>query len=65
MTPNVGTVDRLLRFVVGVALLALLALNETNLRWIGLAGIVLIGTAFIRFCPLYVVLGLRTCPREN
>lgn len=63
MTPNVGTIDRVLRIVLGIVLIAFLVMNQTGLRWIGLAGIVLIGTAFIRFCPLYTILGIRTCPR--
>lgn len=61
MNPNVGTVDRLIRIVLGVALLSLLVLVEGNLRWVGLLGLVMLGTAAVRFCPLYPLLGLNTC----
>jgi len=60
MTANIGTLDRLLRIVVGIGLLTLLAVNQTGLRWIGLAGFILIGTAVFRVCPLYTVLRVKT-----
>jgi hypothetical protein len=62
MKANVGSIDRVLRIVVGVALLSLLVLVEGNAKYIGLAGLVLIGTAIFSFCPIYAVLGLKTRP---
>ncbi len=64
MTANVGSLDRLLRVVVGLALLSLLVLAEPPLRWLGLVGFVPLLTAAVRFCPLYTVLGIRTCARS-
>ena len=60
MTANIGTVDRVLRIVLGLALLALVFLLEGAARWVGLVGLVLIGTAFVGYCPAYGLLGLRT-----
>jgi hypothetical protein len=60
MTRNVGGIDRILRIVVGVALIGL-ALSGT-IGWWGFIGIVPIGTALIGFCPIYPLLGLNTCP---
>ena len=62
MIANVGSIDRVLRIVVGVALLSMLVLVEGNAKYIGLAGLVLIGTAIFSFCPIYAALGLKTRP---
>ena len=59
MTRNLGQLDRIARLVVG-ALLVLLALTGTIGIW-GYLGLVLVGTAFVNFCPIYKVLGLKTC----
>lgn len=66
MDVNVGTADRAVRFAAGILLLALALFGATAGAWTWLAaivGLVLIGTAGLRFCPAYRVLGLRTCPR--
>ncbi len=56
---NVGTIDRILRVVVGVALTALVFVGPKTL-W-GLIGIIPILTALMGFCPAYRLLGVRTC----
>ena len=61
VTSNVGTTDFVFRMLLGLALLSLVVLLEGNLRWIGLLGLVPIFTGLFRFCPLYTVLGIRTC----
>ncbi|MET4698251.1 hypothetical protein ABIE65_001268 [Constrictibacter sp. MBR-5] len=60
MTRNVGTVDRIARVVIGLALLSMLFLVEGEMRWFGLLGLVAIGTAAIGWCPAYRLLGIRT-----
>jgi hypothetical protein len=65
MTPNMGTTDRIVRFVVGIALLSLLFVLEGNARWWGLLGVPLIGTALLRFCPPYKWLGINTLGRRE
>ncbi|HYA81141.1 MAG TPA: DUF2892 domain-containing protein [Methylocystis sp.] len=60
MTPNIGTIDRALRVVVGLGLLSLAFVGpQTPLGYIGLVALL---TAGISFCPLYKVIGLSTCP---
>lgn len=62
MNKNIGSVDRILRIIVGLALLgAGLALHS----WLGLVGLVPLLTAAVRFCPAYLPFGLSTCPRET
>jgi hypothetical protein len=62
MNANVGTVDRVLRLVVGLALLSLLFLLNGNARWWGLIGLIPLATGGFRFCPLYCLVGMSTCP---
>ncbi|SEA52553.1 YgaP family membrane protein [Rubrimonas cliftonensis] len=57
--PNIGTADRALRLLVGLALVALAATGEIGV-W-GWIGVVPLATAFLRFCPLYTLIGLKTC----
>jgi len=59
LTKNVGTMDRVLRLLIGAALI-LLTLQGTIGVW-GWLGLVLIGTAFVKFCPIYKTFGLKTC----
>ena len=60
MTKNVGGVDRTLRIVVGLALIAAAATGTIGL-W-GYIGVVPLVTGLFRFCPLYSVVGMNTCP---
>jgi len=59
MSVNLGTVDRVLRVIIGLALLSLVFVGPQT-YW-GLLGLVLIATALFRFCPLYALFGIRTC----
>lgn len=65
MKANVGGIDRVLRIVVGLALLSLLFVLDGNARYWGLVGIVPLLTGFLRFCPMYSLLGISTCPLQR
>lgn len=60
MKANVGGIDRILRIAVGALLIVLAALNVIGV-W-GYIGVVLVATGLIRFCPVYPLLGINTCP---
>ncbi len=65
MTVNEGTIDRTLRVVVGLALIALAlgyipGVAATPFGWIG---IVPLATGLIGWCPAYTLLGINTCKR--
>jgi len=64
MTQNVGGIDRILRIVAGLAILSLLVLLDGNARWWGLIGLVPLGTALLRWCPAYTLIGVNTCPTK-
>ncbi|MDX1352131.1 MAG: DUF2892 domain-containing protein [Thiomicrorhabdus sp.] len=57
---NVGTLDRLIRIILGLVLIAL-AYTDTIGAW-GYIGIVPLATGLLRWCPLYTLLGVQTCP---
>ncbi|HVY65091.1 MAG TPA: DUF2892 domain-containing protein [Gammaproteobacteria bacterium] len=59
MDRNVGNADKIIRIVVGLALIALVFVGpKTPWGWIGIVPLL---TAAMGWCPLYTVLGVRTC----
>ncbi|MEZ4365584.1 MAG: DUF2892 domain-containing protein [Kofleriaceae bacterium] len=60
MHTNEGTIDRILRVVVGLALLALVVVGPKT--YLGLFGLIPLVTGLVGFCPLYRLVGLSTCP---
>ena len=63
MKLNVGGIDRILRIVVGLVLIALAATGAVG--WWGWLGIIPLLTGGVRFCPLYSLVGLNTCPLKT
>lgn len=60
MKTNIGSLDRILRILAG---LALLGAGLYFKSWWGLVGLVPLLTAAVRFCPAYLPVGLNTCAR--
>lgn len=60
MTKNVGGIDRILRIVVGIVLIALVFVGPQS-PW-GWIGVIPLATALIGWCPAYTIFGIRTCP---
>jgi len=58
MNRNVGQTDRIIRIILGVAILVAGYLNAS---WWGLLGLVPLFTATLGWCPLYLPFGLSTC----
>ncbi|ALJ36141.1 DUF2892 domain-containing protein [Azospirillum brasilense] len=59
MPVNVGTIDRALRAIVGLVLIALVFVGpQTPWGWIGLVPLL---TAVVGFCPAYSLFGIRSC----
>ena len=61
-TPNVGSIDRILRIAVGAILIVLAATGQIGL-W-GWIGVVPLATGLFRMCPAYALLGINTCKRS-
>jgi hypothetical protein len=63
MPQNEATWDRVVRVLIGVALIALVFVGpQTPWGWIGLLPL---ATGLAGSCPGYRLLGLSTCPRER
>jgi hypothetical protein len=61
MQANVGGIDRTLRIVVGLAILAMWFVVEGPTRWWTLVGLVPLVTGLVGWCPAYQLLGMKTC----
>ncbi|OCW59122.1 YgaP family membrane protein [Hoeflea olei] len=63
---NVGGIDRVLRIVVGLVLLALFFVYpDAPWRYYTLIGIVPLLTGLLSTCPLYSIIGVSTCPAKR
>lgn len=62
MNKNLGRVDRMLRVVIGIIIIAAGIFNNS---WLGAIGIVPILTALIGWCPLYSPFKINTCRKEE
>ncbi len=60
MKSNVGGIDKILRIVVG---LAIIGWGFYAQSWWGAAGLLPLATALINFCPVYPLLGISTCKK--
>jgi hypothetical protein len=61
MSKNVGGIDRILRIVVGLGLIAIVFVGpQTPWGWIG---VIPLATALVGFCPAYRLIGMSTCSR--
>jgi ABC-type branched-subunit amino acid transport system permease subunit len=62
MKANVGGIDRVLRIVAGLILVAL-AVTGTIGAW-GYLGLIVLATGVFSFCGAYTLLGINTCPMK-
>ena len=63
MKHNAGSLDRILRIVAGLVLIALAATGTVGVwDWIG---VVPLATGLFGFCPAYTLLGINTCPMKK
>jgi hypothetical protein len=63
MKTNVGGIDRILRIVAGLVLIALTLMGVIGV-W-GWIGVVPLATGLLRTCPVYSLLGMNTCPTST
>ena len=60
---NIGGLDKGIRIGVGALLIVLALLGIIG--WWGWLGIIPLANAFVRFCPLYALFGINTCPLKS
>jgi hypothetical protein len=62
MRQNEGSLDRALRVIVGIGLIAMVFVGpKTAWGWIGVVPLL---TGLVGVCPLYRLIGMNTCPRR-
>lgn len=63
MKLNEGTIDRAVRVLAGLVLIALAATGTIGMwGWIGILPLL---TGTIGFCPAYAIFGVSTCPMKK
>ena len=67
MLVNVGSLDRIIRFVVGAVLLVLGIFFFSGIwQWVAIVvGLIGLGTSITGFCLLYLPFGISTCPMKK
>jgi hypothetical protein len=63
MTQNIGDIERIVRIVGGLVLIALAATGTVGV-W-GWLGLVPLATGLVGWCPPYSLLGINTCKNKN
>ena len=61
MQKNVGSLDKIVRIIIGAGLLSLLFVLEPPMKYVGFVGLVPLFTVLMGWCPLYTLLGVNTC----
>ena len=64
MKKNMGSADRVIRILLGVAFVLLFAFKTVEGTWgivLAVVGGVFLLTSFVSFCPLYTIVGINTC----
>jgi len=63
MPINEGALDRVIRVVIGLAIISLVFIGpQTPWAWLGLVPLL---TGVVGFCPAYALFGFRTCPARQ
>ncbi len=62
MKCNVGGADRALRFIAGIAIIGAGLWFQS---WWGLIGLVFLTTATLKWCPVYLPVGISTAPKKD
>lgn len=57
---NMGQIDRIIRLVAGLGLFSLLFIVDSGWKYLGILGIILIVTAVVGVCPLYMPFKIDT-----
>ena len=65
MPINVGSIDRALRIVLGIALISQVFVGPLGPALWGWIGVIPLATAVMGWCPAYSLLGIKTCPTKN
>ncbi|MCK2089568.1 DUF2892 domain-containing protein [Thauera aromatica] len=62
MKTNVGGIDKIVRIVIGIALVAWALFGGPVWAWIG---VIPLATGLMGWCPAYGLFGMSTCPLQK
>ncbi|OPX54295.1 Protein of unknown function [Oceanospirillum multiglobuliferum] len=62
MQCNVGKTDRILRVVLGLCIIGAGVMFQS---WFGAVGVILLVTAAVGWCPMYLPLGFSSCKKKS
>lgn len=66
MIKNIGSIDRLARIAVAIAIFSMIAAEALGgaLAWVlGIGAVILVATSTVGMCPLYLPFGISTRPK--
>ncbi|MBK1645408.1 hypothetical protein CKO25_12285 [Thiocapsa imhoffii] len=62
LTKNMGEQDRKIRLIAGVVILLWAVVAQS---WLGIIGLILLGTAYVRSCPAYTLMKMDTLEKTD
>lgn len=62
MRKNIGSIDKIARIVIGIALIVWALAGGPIWAWIG---VLPLATGLLGWCPAYALLGIKTCPMKK
>ncbi|MBD3419625.1 MAG: DUF2892 domain-containing protein [Chitinivibrionales bacterium] len=65
MKKNMGVLDKLIRFIIAISLFSLWFIAQPPVKFVAFAGFVPLLTGLLNFCPLYALIGIKTCKAES
>ncbi len=68
MKKNLGSTDKVIRYILAIVALFIGFLSGVSGFVQGIfisVALILIGTSLLSFCPLYAIVGLKTCKNEQ
>lgn len=64
MKANEGSLERIIRLILGIIVLSLWFVLQGNLKYLAFIGLIPLITAILGWCPLYSIFGINTCKRK-
>ncbi|KJR45947.1 putative transmembrane protein [Desulfosporosinus sp. I2] len=64
MKANEGSLERIIRLILGLIVLSLWFVLQGNAKYLALIGLIPLITAILGWCPLYSIFGINTCKRK-
>lgn len=62
MKTNMGMIDKVVRIVLGLVIIAWGVMAN---NWLGLIGLIPLATAAVGYCPAYTLIGINTCTIDD